>query len=233
VEAVVSWLRDRVRPGIGLAVLAALTTVTIIAGGVSILHSVRGINHSLVRLEAALGTANASVDALNHRMNAIGRMDADLARARTLTDGIGGSVARSRARIRALRSGTAGIDAALARVASSTDRINGSLQGIDSQTGGLATSVAAVGRTITPLIGTNRALRRSVTSMRSGVSDMNGSLRYVIRVLDYMTAPPGGGPFSIDVRLDPALIPKVKGLTVTSAPIEVFRRGQWRPYTGP
>ena len=69
---------------------------------------------------------------------------------------------------------------------------------------------------------------------RGAAPDPLGGCPFLWRIiLDYMAAPPGGGPFSIDVKLDPALIPKVKGLTVTTAPIPVFRRGQWKAYTGP
>jgi hypothetical protein len=233
VAPVTSRLLGRLGAGAGLVVLALLTALTLVIGAASILHSVDNVNGNLGRLEGALGTANASVDVLNRRMSAIDRIDRDMLRARVLTARIGTSVGSSRRRIRGLRTGTARIDAALARVASSTDRVNAQLAGIDGQTASLAGSVGAVGRTVTPLLATNRSLHGSVLSMRSGIGEMNGSLRYVIRVLDYMAAPPAGGSFSINVRLDPRLLPDLKGLTVKTDPIAVFRRGQWKTYGGP
>ena len=223
----------RLGPGGLLAVLTLLAVGTIVAASFSVLASVDHINASLTRLEGALVVATRGVDTLNARMTAVGRMARHMHRATVLTQDIGRSVGRSRGRIEQLQSGTARLDGLVGGVSASTGRIGSSLAGLDSGTSALAGSVKAVGAGVTPLVGSTAGLHGSIGRMGGRIGDMNGSLRYVIRILNYMSAPPGGGPFSIRVVLDPAIVPKIKGIKITTDAIPVFSRGRFPRYTGP
>ncbi len=211
----------------------ALLSLALVLTGWQVLHAISSTDDHLGQMEASLVQINGAVDRMNASQEGLVRIDAALGTLSETTRTIGGAVGESRTRIGGLSNATARIAALVGKVDASTGAITAQLAEVSIRTGALARSVDALGVTVTPLVASTASVRTSVDGMGTGIAGMNGSLRYVIRVLNYLGAPPGGGGFSVRVRLDPRSLPAIPGVKIATDPVPVFTRNRWRPYTGP
>jgi len=210
-------------------VMAGVLTLS----GLQMLAALDSTDRSLGRMEASLVQINGGVDAMNDSQTGLVRIDGSMATLAASTDQIATSVARSREQIGSLAAGTRRIDRLVGAVDASTRTITRRLGDVDAGTGTLAGSVSTLGSTVTPLVASTASVRGSVDAMGDGIDGMNGSLRYVIRVLNYLAAPTGGGDFNVEVTLDPRMIPDIGGVSLRVDPVTVFHRNAWKQYAGP
>jgi hypothetical protein len=144
-----------------------------------------------------------------------------------------GEVARSKTAMAAMRTQTGQLVGILGKVATSTHGMRGAVEGLDSKTSKLVSIIDDMNTKVTPLAKTQHSMLGDVVAMKGGTVGMNNSLAYVIRQLNYMTAPPNGESFKMAVELDKKALPPVPGIVAKTAPIAVFDRGAWPVYTGP
>jgi methyl-accepting chemotaxis protein len=211
---------------------AVLLSAALALSGWQVLSAIGSTDDHLGRMEASLVQINGAVDRMNASQEGLERIDVSLGTLGATTDTIGKGVAESRSRIGGLSDATSRIASLVGQVDSSTRSITAQLAVVSTRTATLARSVDALGTTVTPLVSSTASVRASVAGMGKGIAGMNGSLRYVIRVLNYLAAPPGGGGFSVRVNLDPRSLPDLAGVIVRTDPVPVFTRNRWKPYTG-
>ena len=216
-----------------IRVFGGLLAASLALTGWQVLAAISSTDENLGRMETSLVQINGAVDRMNASQDALVRIDASLGTLGETTRTIGSSVAESRTRISGLADATARIAALVGKVDASTGAITAQLDEVSSRTAALGRSVDALGSTVTPLVSSTSSVRASVDGMGKGIAGMNGSLRYVIRVLNYLAAPPKGGGFSVRVRLDPRSLPAIPGVKIVTDPVPVFSRNRWTPYTGP
>jgi hypothetical protein len=125
-----------------------------------------------------------------------------------------------------------------------TEKMDGSLKAITKQTGDMGSALAETADTTTklsstidelngkigPLVSTHHAMLGQTRTMQNGVCAMNGSLAYVLRTLNYMTAPPSGGPFTVRVDIDKKALPPIPGVVAVTDPLVLYPRGVWPIY---
>jgi methyl-accepting chemotaxis protein len=228
----VTWFASlRVRT-VGIVFGVMMATVLTLSG-LQMLAALDSTDRSLGRMEGSLAQINGGVRAMNDSQNGLTRIDASMGTLAASTDRIATSVARSKTQIAALAAGTRRIDRLIGAVDESTRTITTRLGAVDTGTATLASSVTALGGTVTPLVDSTASVRRSVDAMGAGIDGMNGSLRYVIRVLNYLSAPKGGGGFAVRISLDPRMIPDIGGVELNVDPVGVFARNRWKTYAGP
>jgi uncharacterized protein YoxC len=213
---------------LGIGAALALTV-----SGLQMLAALDSTDRSLARMETSLVRIDQGVAAMDASTTGLEQIDTSMDALGSSTSTIALAVAESRRRIGGLAESTRRIGLLVGAVGSTTNTIDGQIAGVSGETSTLSTSVARLAGTVTPLVASTASVRRSVDSMAGGINGMNGSLHYVIRVLDYLAAPPAGGGFSVRVTLDPRSIPPVPGIEVATAPVGVFTRHRWQGYTGP
>jgi outer membrane murein-binding lipoprotein Lpp len=212
--------------------VAAIAALTLLAGQMAQGRALKGQDASLARIEQALELANGKVGRLNGQLDHLATIDSRLATLTRRTVAIERAVGRSAVLTARADRATGTLVGGVAGVNAATGRIGLALGGLDAQTRSLSGDVLTLKGTVDPLAADTSAVRGSVGGMESSLGRMNGSLRYVIRILNYLAVPPGGGSFSVNVSLDKASLPNLPDLTVDTAPIAVFRRGAWPTYHG-
>ncbi|MBC7459741.1 MAG: hypothetical protein H7287_00110 [Thermoleophilia bacterium] len=97
----------------------------------------------------------------------------------------------------------------------------------------LGTLVSSLLVRLGPLVVQQHAQYLQTTRMSGGLDNMNDSLAYITRVLNYMSQPDTGGALQIKAELTKETMPPIPGLKVQADPISVFPRGAFPLYTGP
>ena len=122
------------------------------------------------------------------------------------------------------------MNVSLARIAGSTGAMRGSLETQVARTKQLNGTVGTLNQKLGPLVTTQGEMLQGTRRMERGLCAMNGSLGYVLRQLNYLTAPPIGGGFTVRVELDKKSLPPVPGVAAVTEPVQVFPRGAWPVY---
>ena len=218
------------RLGVGALLVACLLAV--VMGASSILASMEQMEGDLQVMSENLAISQQGLDILNKTMASVPPTAEGMAGVVATVESLQAEVATSRTALNDLGLATDGVAESLDGIAANTERMAGSLDRVDASTEELGGTVNRLSTSIGPLVANQQKMRSSVVAMEQGTWAMNDSLAYVIRILNYMAAPPTGEPFTIRVDPDKRSLPNLPGLKVESDPVPVFDSPPWKPYGG-
>lgn len=207
--------------------------ILILIGAQSTLGSLRAMDRDIKEMNKQLVVANDGLVVLNGTMESLDPMSRHMKAIVTTVGRTSAEVKTSAKSINGLATTTEGLGTGLESIAASTTKMDTSLKGAADGTDQLGATVGTLNGKIKPLARTQHEMALETVRMRDGLDAMNSSVAYVIRILNYMTAPPSGGAFQVGADLPPESMPKIPGLRVQTDPIKVFPRGVWPVYTGP
>lgn len=217
---------------ITVSTLMVACVMVIVAGASSMLNSLRAMDRDLKVINEQLAITNASNDVLNKTLDSMPPSSAHLKAVVGVVRLTSAEVKKSSASINTLATSTTNLNSMLGDIATQTAAMQGSLESVDSGTTSLGASVDTLNDRIDPLAATQRKTKYDLIKMRGGLEGMNGSLAYVIRTLHYLTAPPTGQGFKMQVEVDKQSLPPIPGVKAKADPVEVFPRGVWPIYNG-
>lgn len=204
--------------------------LTIALGAASMLSTLQQMDRDLKVLNQQLTIANEGTKVLNGYMDSIPTTKDNLGRIVGTVEHTSKEVATSRESLTKLGAQTDSLDESLGSIAASTKTMRASLDNTHAGTKELSGTISGLNGKIGPLVKTQHKMLGQTKTMRGGLCAMNGSLAYVLRVLNYLTAPPQGGPMTMRVELDKASLPPVPGVAAKAEPVRVFPRGTWPIY---
>ena len=218
---------------ISTLMLACLLVIAV--GASSLLDSLKAMDADMKVMDTELGHAQAGTYVLIDQMESLPPTAQHMRDIVTAVKGTGKQVKKSKTAVGQLQGKTAKMDTSLAAIGKQTASMGGELATTDDKTTQLAAAIDELNGGITPLVKTNHDMLSQTYVMRNGVCSMNASLAYTIRTLNYMTAPPQGGPFSVRVEMDKKTLPPVPGVVASTEPLVLYKRGAWPIYneTGP
>ncbi len=205
----------------------------IIAGASSMLSALKSMNRDMDVINGQLAVINESNRKLNATLDSMPPSAASLQQIVASVRQTNSEVGASASQLASMAKTTSGLGAILDDITVQTRSMETSLAATSQSTDNLASTVTEVNRRIDPLLVAQRGTRRQVEQMGAGLADMNASLAYVIRTMNYLTAPPTGQGFTARVTVDKSSLPPIPGLKAVADPVEVFPRGVWPVYTGP
>jgi methyl-accepting chemotaxis protein len=206
--------------------------VVIVIGAQSLLTTLEGMDRDIKEMNEQLAVANGGVDVLNKIMESLGPTSRHLDGIVSTVKVTDAGVASSATAIGTLATKTGDLDTKLGSIKSTTTDMRGSLESTATSTKELGGTISTLNTKIGPLVETQGQMLERTRTMRDRVDDMNGSLAYVVRILNYMTAPPTMQPFAVRMSLPP-LSPAIPGVRIEARPVSVFDRNAWPIYQGP
>lgn len=218
---------------ITVSTLMIACVLVIVAGASSMLSALTSMNEDLQVINKQLAVVNASNKVLNKTLDSMPPSSAALKQVVGTVRETAKQVDASGSQIQNLATTSGSLASVLADIATQTKSMGDSLKETDAGTDRLAGTVTELNKRIDPLVVTQHRTRQQIARMNSGLAGMNGSLGYVVRTMNFMTAPPTGQGFTMRVSVDKASLPPIPGLKAEVDPVEVFRRGVWPVYTGP
>lgn len=213
--------------------LMVAAVVVIVIGAQSMLGALRDMEGSITEMNGQLERTNGNLVTLTGTLAALPPTTRDLGGIVDTVDATNVQVARSRAALAATRASSDRLDRRIGAITESTGAMGTSLRGIGTETRGLVGTVSAANAQIGPIVTAQHGTRATAERLPSGVDAMNDRLAYIVRVLDYLAAPPQGGGFTVRADLPPETLPSLPGLQTETDPVGVFVRGAWTPYAGP
>lgn len=216
-----------------VSTLMLACVLVIIAGASSMLSSLKSMNEDLQVINKQLAIVNQSNVLLNKTLDSMPPSSAGLKTVVGTVRETAGEVGSSSTQLKSLAGTSTDLAGSLSEIAAQTKQLGSSLQKTDATTGTLGQTVTTLNQRIDPLVATQRRTRMQVAQLNTGLGGMNGSLAYVVRTMNYLTAPPSGQGFMAKVQVDASSLPPIPGLKAEVDPVEVFRRGVWPVYTGP
>lgn len=205
--------------------------LVIVIGASSMLSALHNMDRDLKIMNEHLAVANKGTEILNKTMDSLPPTSSSLEHIVGTVGATRSEVGKSKESLTQLAETTKGLNTAIGDIAGQTSSMRGSLQSVDASTGSLGATVDDLNTKIDPLAATQKQMLGETRRMNVGMGGMNASLAYVIRTLNYLTQPPGGGGMTVRVELDKRLVPP--GIKVETDPVPVFARGAWPLYTGP
>lgn len=218
------------RTGIGALVLACM--LVIVLGAASMLETLEKMSDGLAVNLGQLKTANAGLDTLNETMDSLPPTNEHMTKIIATVKDTSTEVKTSKRSIEALDARTKRLNTGLGDIADSTGAMRSSLEQVDAGTGRLAGTVSELNGTVAPLAATQKQMLAEVRQMQTGTGNMNASLAYVVRTLNYITAPPTGQGFMLRVDMDKKTLPPIPGVKAETDPVTAFPRGAWPVYRG-
>lgn len=215
------------------AVLLLGCVLVIVIGAQGMLGSLHAMDHDIKALNEEMAVANAGLDILNTTMDSLPPTRAHLHDVVATVEGTSAEVARSNRALGGMATTTNRLVNRMGSISSSTVAMRESMQGVASGTQTMGATVNDLNHKIDPLVSTQHAMLTQTARMERGLGAMNGSLAFVIRTLNYIAAPPTGGPFTVRADLPKETLPPIPGIKATTDPIPVFPRFPWKVYTGP
>ena len=204
--------------------------LTIAVGAASLLDALRMMDRDLKVMNEQLLIANKGTQMLNVYLDALPRTTESLKGVVGTVEATSKQVKTSSQAISGLSGQTRKMNVSLARIAGSTGAMRGSLETQVERTKQLNGTVGTLNEKLGPLVTTQGEMLQGTRRMERGLCAMNGSLGYVLRQLNYLTAPPIGGGFTVRVELDKKSLPPVPGVAAVTEPVQVFPRGAWPVY---
>ncbi len=217
---------------ITVSALFLVCLLTIVVGAQSILGSMKKMEADLKVLTQALKVANEGTDTLNVYMDSLPPMSESLIEVVGTVEATSKEVGKSKAAINQMADTTDQLNAGLGNIASGTTSMRTSLESVDRGTTSLSSSVTDVAGKIGPLATTQHNMLLETQRMKKGIADMNASLAYTIRIMNYMAKPPTGQGFTVRVDMDPKTLPPIPGVKAKTDPVEVFPAGSLPVYRG-
>lgn len=205
----------------------------IVVGATSMLGSLQQMDKDLKEMSSLLEEANGGLKVLNGTMDSLEPTADSLDGILKSVSSTSKEAATSKKAISGLDTTTGKLNGMLSDIADQTAAMRASEEQLGKGTTQLAGTIGELSKTVDPLAATQKGMLGEVRTMKAGMGGMNGSLAYVIRTLNYMTAPPTGQSFSMKVEMDKKALPPVPGVKAVADPVVVFPRGSWPVYTGP
>ena len=217
---------------ITVSTLMLACVLVICVGASAMLGSLRKMSSDVEVMNTQLAMTNQVGAALNATLAPLPPTSRNLKAIVVTIKKTGRQMMVSGAAVTKLAGTTKQINGSLAKIATNTGRMRTALQDVDSQATALGATVDNLNTRIAPLAATQHQTAVQVGQMRGGLEGMNASLAYVIRTLNYLTLPPTGGGFTVNVDVPKAALPPIPGIKAVAAPTEVFPRGAWPIYRG-
>lgn len=218
------------RIGVGALLIASL--LALMLGAAAMLDSLKQQESHLRDMSKNLAVTQEGLVVLNKSMGSVPPTSTEMKKILATVDDVQVEMERSASTLSDISSTTAGLSGGLADIASSTNAMRASLESINTSTGQLTGNLTEVNQQLGPLVKVQDGMLNEVKVMRQGTRNMNASLLYVVRVLNYLSAPPAGGGFTASVEPSKAALPNLPGLKTETNAVEVFPRNVWQPYTG-
>lgn len=207
-------------------ILACVLTIAL--GAASMLNALKSMDSSLQEMVEQVALTEQGTVLLDEAMDSLPPSAESLTAVTKTVKTTGGEVATSRKAIDSLAADTQKMSDDLAGIATGTAALDSSIGEVAATTGQLSETVTGLDKQLGPLVQTQSKMRRQTTVMRGGICAMNGSLASVVRMLNYLTAPPTGRGFTVRVELDKKALPGP--VKATADPVQVFQRGAWPVY---
>ena len=207
--------------------------VVLIVGAQSLLGAMQSMDRDIAEMNRQLVTANEGLVTLNTTMDALPKTSRHVTTILKTVQGTGAEVKVSSAGIAETATATTDIATKLDGINTSTAAMRASHVHASEGTDQLGTIVSSLSAKLTPLVKQQHAQYLQTKRMSDGLDDMNDSLAYITRALNYMSQPDSGGPLKIKAELTKETMPPIPGLKVQAEPIAVFERGAFPLYTGP
>jgi cell division protein FtsB len=205
--------------------------IVILVGAQSLLTTLDGMERDIAALNKQLAVTNAGVKILGSTMGAVPASQRNLAAIITTVETKQASVAESARQVEAMAATTASLQKRVAAISTSTAQMRASLETAAASTEQLDATITQLDAGMDPLVAAQRRMFLGTAAMRGNLYGMNGSLGYVVRQLNYLAAPPGGGGFTVQADLPKETLPPLPGLSAQAAPLQVFPRGIWSVYS--
>jgi len=214
------------------AVLLA-AVVVILIGAQSLLASMQSMDADLKKMVGYMTVSNEGLDKLNVMMDSVPltaqHMDAIVGS----VEGTSTEVKTSAKSLTEMATVTGTLEGRLGNIAGSTKQMRTSLEATAGDTSRMGSTITELNGNIGPLVTTQHEMLLGTTKMRNGLDDMNDSLAYTIRTMNYITAPPYEGGMQMMTELPKEMLPPVPGLRAEVQPVSAFQRFVWPVYTGP
>ncbi|MCW2974183.1 MAG: hypothetical protein JWN72_2456 [Thermoleophilia bacterium] len=207
--------------------------VVLIVGAQSLLGAMQSMDRDIAEMNRQLVTANEGLVTLDTTMAALPKTSRHVTTILKTVQGTGREVKVSSAGIASTAAATTDIAAKLDTINESTAAMRASHVHASEGTDQLGTIVSSLQVKLAPLVKQQHTQYLQTKRMSDGLDNMNDSLAYIIRALNYMTEPDSGGSLKIKAELTKETMPKIPGLKIQADPISVFERGAFPLYTGP
>jgi hypothetical protein len=225
---------DALALGIGSKVTASTLllacVVVILIGAQSLLATMQQMERDLNAMNEQLAIANGGLVILNETMDSVpatsGHLETIVGTVRDTSDQVTTSVGH----IESMVGTSEQLDEQLGAIAGSTTEMRSSLESAAGDTEQLAGTIGSLDRQLDPLVTTQAQMLQGTRRMRAGLDGMNESLAYVVRIMNYIAAPPTGGGMTIRADLPKQTLPPLPGIRAEVAPVPVFPRGIWPVY---
>lgn len=228
---------DALALGIGTKATASALllacVVVILIGAQSLLGTVEAMDRDIKEMNEQMAIANGGLVVLNRTMDSVPPTSRHLGAIVKTVQDTSAQVKTSAGAIGTMADTTEQLNGQLGSIATSTSEMRASLEGAAGGTGTLATTIDSLNEDIVPLVRTQHDMYLGTKRMRAGLDSMNASLAYTIRIMNWIAAPPHGGPMTIRADLPKQTLPPVPGIRAEVKPLTVFRRNVWPVYTGP
>jgi methyl-accepting chemotaxis protein len=213
--------------------LLVACVVVILIGAQSLLATMEGMDRDLKEMNEQLAIANGGLVVLNDFMDSVEPTSRHLEAIVATVDDTSAEVKVSVGHIEAMTGTTAKLNEQLGAIAGSTTEMRTSLESAAGDTEELSTTIGELDTSIQPLVKTQHQMLLGTKKMRGGLDGMNASLAYVIRIMNYIAAPPTGQGMTIRAELPKQTLPPLPGIKAEVEPVPVFPRNIWPVYTGP
>jgi len=212
--------------------LLVACVVVILIGAQSLLGSMKQMDRDIQAMNEQLTIATQGLTILNKTMDSLPKTASSLDQVLLTVQQTGVEVKTSSGSITKLATTTEGLNGTLGTIAGNTTAMKGSLEGAASGAHGLTTSIDQLNTKLPKLVATQHSMYGQTRMMRGGLDSMNASLAYVIRILNFMTAPPSGQGMMVRADLPKETLPPIPGIRAETDPVPLFPRLSWPIYTG-
>lgn len=206
--------------------------IVILLGAQSLLGALNHMSGDIKEMNHQMAIANSGLGVLNTTMNSVQPMASSMHTIVKTIDATGIEVNTSAKTIGMMASRTHQLRTGLGGIAGSTTKMRSSYDTMATDTQGLAKTISGLNTQITPLAATQHQMFQATSKMSGGLDTMNDSLAYVIRVLNYISAPPTGGALQLRVELPKEVMPPIPGIRAEVDPVSVFPRMSWPIFQG-
>lgn len=207
------------------------SVVVILIGAQSLLATMQGMDRDIKAINEQVAVANGGLAVLNEFMDSVPPTSRHLEAIVGTVDETSTQVKASAAHIDTMVGTTKELSGQLEGISSSTGEMRTSLGAAADDTTTLNTTVGSLNGQLDPLVKTQNDMLQGTRRMRGGLDGMNASLAWVVRVMNYIAAPPTGGGLTIRADLPKETLPPLPGIKAEVEPVGVFPRNVWPVYT--
>lgn len=212
---------------ISASALLLACVVVILLGAQSLLGALGAMDTDIAEMNKQMDIANGGLVVLNKTMDSVEPMSVSMHNVVKTIDATGAEVDISAKTIGSMAKHTNDLRSGLGDIAGSTTDMRTAYGDMSTETVGLAKTIDGLNEQIGPLATTQHDMFLGTSTMRGGLDTMNDSLAYVIRVLNYITAPPSGQDLKLKVELPKEVMPPLPGIRAEVDPVSVFPRMSW------